>query len=162
MTAHGGDSTEIGEVHEVLAKQETTPVPKLSPMNWADGRPKTVFILEDDIVQRRLLEQHLSSLGLNIVAAGTIAEATEKLAECQPQVAIFDVHLPDGSGLEFCESIDSDPRHSGMPIIVLSSVNDQDMVRRTRASGGYYFIGKPYDPNVLLILIEKTLGDSID
>ena len=122
---------------------------------------RVVLVLEDDLVQLRLLQQHLESLGLTLLTARSIAEAQQHLSENRPQLAIFDVNLPDGSGLELCEQLDSDPRHCTMPIIVLSSMTGNDMIRKTRASGGCYFVGKPYDPNVLLILIERALGESL-
>ena len=121
---------------------------------------KRVLLLEDDPVQRQLLTKHLESLNLTVQAVSTIAEAREAIKR-RPHLAILDVHLPDGSGLEFCEQIDSDPLYAGLPMIILSSLSAEDMVRRTRASGGCYFLSKPYDPNVLLLVIERALDENV-
>ena len=74
-------------------------------------------------------------------------------------MAILDVQLPDGCGFELCEQIDSDPAYGGMPVVVLSSLTEAGAIRKTRASGGRYFLCKPYDPNVLLAIIERALND---
>ncbi len=59
------------------------------------------------------------------------------------------------------QAIDNDAKLAGMPTIVLSSRTEADLVRKTRASGGCYFISKPYDPNVLLAIIERALGTEL-
>jgi FixJ family two-component response regulator len=40
-------------------------------------------------------------------------------------------------------------------------MNQANMVRQTRAAGASFFIGKPYDPNVLLTVIERALGTEL-
>ncbi len=43
-------------------------------------------------------------------------------------------------------------------MIMLSNLNQPNMVRRTRAAGASFFLVKPYDPNVLLTVIERALA----
>ncbi len=118
-----------------------------------------VLILEDDTLQLKLLEQHLESVGFEVVAASTISQARLRLSQPGIQLAILDVQLPDGCGFELCEQIDNDPAHAGLPVVVLSSLTEAGAVRKTRASGGRYFLCKPYDPNVLLAIIERALDE---
>ena len=122
---------------------------------------QTILVLEDDPLQRTILSRHLGSLELNVIEASTIREALEKLRNRPVQLAIVDINLPDGSGFTLCEQIDEDPDLAGMPTIVLSSMTQSDLVRKTRASGGCFFLGKPYDPNVLLAIIERALGTDL-
>ena len=128
--------------------------------NGRDGQ-MCVLVLEDDVLQLELLLDHLQSVGLATVGVTTVAEARQKLNDAKFNLAIFDVQLPDGSGLELCNSIADDSRFCSMPTIVLSSMNQSNMVRQTRAAGASYFIGKPYDPNVLLTVIERALGTDL-
>ena len=121
----------------------------------------TILILEDDDVQRELLVSQLESVGINTVSANSIAQAVSLLAQSRVDMAIIDVDLPDGCGLDFCEATVDDPRTTNLPIIILSSLTDPFLVRRTRAAGGHFFIGKPYDPNVLLAMIERMLDISL-
>lgn len=144
-----------------LEQELDSPEPLLQPISDESDR-RIVLLLEDDLVQLRLLEKHVESLNFQVLAATTIHEAEKLLSENRPNLAIFDINLPDGSGLDLCQKVDQDPRFSNMPIIVMSSNNQPDIVRKTRASGGIYFIGKPYDPNVLFLLIEQALGQSLE
>lgn len=137
---------------------ESAPKTQLESVE-TDLSKKTVLILEDDPPQILLLQRYLSKLQMAVIVCKTVAEARRQLHERKPQLAIFDVRLPDGSGLELCEEIDANPELSGIPIIVLSSLESEDMVRKTRASGGRFFLGKPYDPNVLLLVIESALRE---
>ncbi len=121
-----------------------------------------VLVLEDDPLQLKLVQQHLHSVGFEVVTATSIEEARQRLCESGLQLAILDVQLPDGCGFELCEEIDSNAAYAGMPVVVLSSLTEAGAVRRTRASGGRYFLCKPYDPNVLLAIIERALEDPID
>ncbi len=144
-------------VHIAAAIIGSAPSAQLEAQQPSQPRGK-VLILEDDVVQLRLLEEHLRAIGFEIVAAGTLAQARQELTKQPLQLAILDVQLPDGSGFELCEQIDSEPAYAGLPVVVLSSLRDPAIVRQTRAAGGRYFLSKPYDPNVLLAIIERALS----
>jgi len=135
--------------------------PVVSPQKNGGGGQIRVLVLEDDVLQLELLVDHLKSVGLATVGVTTVAAARQQLNDAKFNLAIFDVQLPDGSGLELCNSIADDSRFCSMPTIVLSSVNQANMVRQTRAAGASFFIGKPYDPNVLLTVIERALGTDL-
>ncbi len=135
--------------------------PVASPQkNGEDGKIR-VLVLEDDLLQLELLIDHLQSVGLATVGVTTVADARKQLNDAKFNLAILDVQLPDGSGLDLCNSIADDSRFCSMPTIVVSSMNQANMVRQTRAAGASYFIGKPYDPNVLLTIIERALGTEL-
>lgn len=121
--------------------------------------PKKILVLEDDPTQLFLITQCLESLGLSVVEATTIAQANSQLELHRIVLAVLDIHLPDGSGLDLCAKIDESPAYAGMPIIVLSNTRQQDIVRQSRAAGGCFFLGKPYDPNVLLTIVESLLRE---
>ena len=142
-------------VEEPSAAQRT----ELSPLETVAPR-YDCLVVEDDPAQLHLLTQHLRALRLNVATATCIADAERRLDESSFHLAILDVQLPDGSGLDLCARIDEHPR-GGFPTIMLSSMTLDSMVRQTRAVGGTFFLSKPYDPNVLLTLIERALGDNL-
>lgn len=138
----------------------TTLIPEVELEADALGHSRgRVLVLEDDPIQLQLLSGHLVAIGFDVVAAVSIADARQRLSEASFQLGIFDVQLPDGSGFDLCEKLDNDPRTAGLPVIVLSSLTEASAIRRTRASGGRYFLCKPYDPNVLLAIIERALEE---
>jgi two-component system, NarL family, response regulator DevR len=77
-----------------------------------DGRPITVFLLDDHEMVRRELRELLSAEpDIRVVGdAGTAASALTQIRALHPDVAILDVRLPDSDGIAVCREI-----RSGMP-----------------------------------------------
>jgi DNA-binding NarL/FixJ family response regulator len=79
----------------------------------------TVIIVDDHPVFRRGLASLLAEEDIDVLAqAGTVAGALAAVAEHQPDVAIVDLHLPDGSGVAATRQIIA--RHPGVRVLVLT------------------------------------------
>ena len=68
-----------------------------------------VFLLDDHEIVRAGLRTLLEAADDLVVVgeAGTVAEAMDRIPPTQPDVAVLDVRLPDGSGIEVCRDIRS-------------------------------------------------------
>jgi two-component system, OmpR family, alkaline phosphatase synthesis response regulator PhoP len=75
----------------------------------------------------------------------------------RPDLVLLDLGLPDVHGLEVCEQLVDSPETCGIPIIIVSGLDEPDVVRSARSAGCEYFLRKPYDPNALLTLIQHAL-----
>ncbi|MBI5736877.1 MAG: response regulator transcription factor, partial [Mycolicibacterium neoaurum] len=66
-----------------------------------------VFLVDDhEVVRRGLIELLGSDPDLDVVGeAGTVAEALARIPAAQPDVAVLDVRLPDGNGIELCRDL---------------------------------------------------------
>jgi CheY-like chemotaxis protein len=137
-------------------------VAQLDPASEAVSLPPLILVVEDDETQVLPLEHRLQKLGYRVLTAFTATEAMEMAADGQPDLALVDICLPDRDGLDLCSQLADAPQTCGMPIILLSALDQPDIVRRSRAVGGSYFVRKPYDPNVLLTLIQESLGRAAD
>ncbi|MGW3244785.1 response regulator [Streptomyces sp. NPDC001070] len=86
----------------------------------------TVFLLDDHEVVRRGVHELLSAEdGIEVVGeAGTAAEALARIPAVRPDVAVLDVRLPDGSGVEVCREIRSS--QSGIACLMLTSYADDE------------------------------------
>src|SRR4051794_8464475 len=95
----------------------------------------TLLLLEDDPVVRTFLADNLTADGYELLVADTIADALRML-ECErPDLAVLDVGLPDGSGLDLLRRVRAadgvvsrlDPT---LPVVVLSGcASELDRVR---------------------------------
>ena len=85
-----------------------------------------VFLLDDHEIVRRGLRELLEAEGDIEVAgeAGTVEEALRRVAAVSPQVAILDVRLPDGNGVEACRDIRSS--HPEVACLMLTSFADDE------------------------------------
>ena len=76
------------------------------------------------------------------------------VAEKAPDLLICDVELGHESGLELYGRI---KQSVDCPVIFLSNSRSQETVLNARRAGGTYFLSKPFDPMVLLELVDKAL-----
>jgi len=88
----------------------------------ADTEPRIrVFLLDDHEVVREGVRALLDgAAGIEVVGeGGSVAEALARIPACRPDVALLDVQLPDGSGVEVCRTIRSD--QPGVRALMLTS-----------------------------------------
>jgi DNA-binding NarL/FixJ family response regulator len=88
--------------------------------------PIRVFLLDDhEIVRRGLRELLEAEDDLEVVGeAGTAEEAYRRIPATEPDVAILDVRLPDGDGIEVCRDIRS--KHPGIACLMLTSFAEDE------------------------------------
>ncbi|MFD7048097.1 response regulator transcription factor [Streptomyces sp. RLB3-17] len=86
----------------------------------------TVFLLDDHEVVRRGVRELLSGEDdIEVVGeAGTAADALARIPAAAPDVAVLDVRLPDGSGVEVCREIRS--RNEDIKCLMLTSFADDE------------------------------------
>ena len=89
----------------------------------------------------------------------TTAEDAIAAAESSPpDLIISGVNLQGHSGLEMCERIRENPALKEVPVMFLSGGQVPDIIRRSDALGGTYYLRRPFDPDVLVELIDTALG----
>jgi len=119
-----------------------------------------ILIVDDDEAMVDVLSRRLSQQGFETLAAYS-GEAGLALARKElPVLILLDLRLPDRDGLAVCEHLVDSAETCDIPVIVLSGLDQPDILRRCRAAGCHYFVRKPYDPNALLVLIRQAITDS--
>jgi two-component system, NarL family, response regulator DevR len=104
--------------------------------------PTRVFLLDDhEVVRRGLRELIEGEDDLTIVGeAGTAAEALERIPATRPDVAVLDVQLPDGDGVEVCRDIRS--AHPEIACVMLTSFADDEAVYASIMAGAAGYLLK--------------------
>ncbi len=117
--------------------------------------PTTVLVIEDEPAIVDFLCENLRADDIAVQVAGSFAEGTEKLARHQPDVALVDIALPDGSGLDLCRRIREGAfGRSTMGLIVLTARGeDRDRVRGFERGADDYVV-KPFHYPELLARIR--------
>ena len=139
---------------------ETTP--EVESRKAGEDRPRRVLVVDDDEGQVLALRHRLERLGYEVVSALTGRRAVALARETAPDLVLLDLRLPDATGFEVCEDLVDSPSTCGTPIIILSAMEGPDIVRQARRVGCAFYVRKPYDPNVLLTLIEHALQQERD
>lgn len=127
-----------------------------------DAPRRSILIVDDDVDQTEVLETRLVRQGYRAIVAHDGHAGLAKARQYRPDLVLLDIGLPDANGLSVCAELDDAPETAGTPIIILSGMEGPDIVRKSRAAGGRYYVRKPFDPNALLVLIEQEIGASDD
>lgn len=125
-------------------------------MDAASGT-KLVLIVEDEYghseVLRLLLQQH----GFRVAAASNGQAALELLAGEKPAVILSDFMMPQLNGAELGLAVRGNPALCDIPIVFMSATNEE-VVARSFADYDA-FLGKPYDVQALLDLLDRLAAE---
>lgn len=101
-----------------------------------------VFLVDDhEIVRRGLVDLVRSQADLEVVGeAGTVRQATGRIEATVPDVAVLDVRLPDGSGIDLCRDIRS--RMPSVACLILTAYDDDSAVGAAVLAGAAGYILK--------------------
>lgn len=119
---------------------------------------KLVMILEDDTDLAEGIELSLQGEELSFIICRTIAEARKALELYLFDLLIFDINLPDGSGLEFCREL---KRKVKIPIALLTAKGMEMDIVKGLESGADDYITKPFSLMVLRARIRALLRRNI-
>jgi two-component system response regulator FimZ (fimbrial Z protein) len=115
------------------------------------------MVVDDHPAMRRALSYVLGeSADFDMVAeAGTVADALTAAAGCEPALAIVDLRLPDGDGLDLIAQLhDAWP---GLRILVFSSADERLNAVHVRKAGAHGFVSKLRDPEELLASLRLVM-----
>src|SRR5947208_3518041 len=107
------------------------------------GLPGTaILVVDDDPSVRQLISRHLEQEGWKTVQASNATDALQLARESRPMLITLDIMMPDASGWWVLEKLKEDPQTAGIPVLVVTIVEDQRLVFALGASD---YLGKPYD-----------------
>ena len=120
-----------------------------------------VLVCDDTPAKRYVISSWLRRSGYRIIETETAEEARRVLAERAIDLAVLDVHLPDGSGLDITRDLRHDPERSGIPVVHVSAVAMETLDRVAGLdSGADAYLVDPIDPEELLSTIRTLLRSS--
>ena len=121
-----------------------------------------ILIIEDEPDIRKNLEYNLSREGYSVLTAASIAEAEQLIYSNNLSLILLDLMLPDGSGLDLCKKIKSDPDVQNLPIIILTAKDDEVDKVVGFELGADDYVTKPFSVRELILRIKAVLkrGDN--
>jgi DNA-binding NtrC family response regulator len=119
------------------------------------GRAWDVLVVDDEPVvaagMRRILEQE----GLAVATAGDVAAALAHPAVRTCRLALCDLVLPDGSGIDLIRTLWA--RRPGLPIVLVTGYVTAGQRELALRSGAAAFLAKPFDEAELLETVRGVL-----
>ena len=142
-----GEYGKIALSRRLLRRWNMVPNKNVCSMMEKGERMDTIFLLEDDEAMCRGIALALAAPRRKVVCAGTLKEGREILAAGDFRLAVLDVNLPDGSGLELLQ--ESKGLRPDLPVILLTA-NDMEIDQVTGLEAGADdYITKPFSLAVL-------------
>jgi two-component system, OmpR family, KDP operon response regulator KdpE len=117
--------------------------------------PLRILVIDDEPPIRKLLRVGLSAHGYQIVEASNGKMALELLSEQTPDLVILDLGLPDIQGHELLRTMRA--RNDSVPIVVLSSRDDETGKVQALDFGADDYVTKPFGMDELLARIRAAL-----
>ena len=119
--------------------------------------PVKIFIVEDDNVILNALEKFLRNWSYDVYFPDDFSSIYEKFLEVKPDLVLLDVSLPFFNGYYWCEQI---RKSSNVPIIFISSADENLNKIMAMNMGADDYISKPFDLDLLLAKIKALLRRS--
>ena len=113
-----------------------------------------ILIVEDDTTIANGLKNHLEKWNYEVECITDFKNIMDSFTKNEPQLVLLDIVLPFFNGFHWCQEI---RKISKVPIIFLSSANDNMNIVMAMNMGGDEFIEKPFDLNVVTAKVQAVL-----
>lgn len=117
----------------------------------------TVLLIEDDEIMMKVIERILLKEGYSVSLARNGKEALEKISKGGFQLIITDLMMPYANGFEILSKIKGNDATRHIPVIVISSVGNEDSIMEGFRLGADDFLKKPIMAGELMIRVRRLL-----
>ena len=115
-----------------------------------------ILVVDDEPRLRGLLSRYINEQGFRVTMAESAAQARDKLRFMDFDLMVLDVMMPGESGLELTGGLRGE-RAPAMPILLLTARDAPEDIIAGFEAGADDYLGKPFDPRVLLARIRAML-----
>jgi DNA-binding response OmpR family regulator len=120
--------------------------------------PALILVVDDDWMNRELMEAVLNSAGYVVALASSIQKAMEMAEMTVPDLALVDVRLQgENDGYLICQQLKNNARTAHTKVVMLTALEDEEARQRAFESGADDFITRFTDMSILLERIETLL-----
>lgn len=115
----------------------------------------TILIVEDKESMAQMLSQTLEVEGYRVVWAKDGEEGIQRIMDTKIDLVVTDIRLPHKSGMEVLSAV---KEHNPMiPVILMTAYGTIETAVKAVKEGAYDFLTKPFEPDHLILLIDKAL-----
>jgi len=127
------------------------------PSKTTPVRPSRILIADDNQPNVELLEAYLAEMTCEIQVAVDGKDTLDKVASFQPDLILLDIMMPKLSGFEVCKKLKSDPKTSGIMVLMVTALNESGDIERAVDAGTDDMLQKPVSKLELVKRVENML-----
>jgi twitching motility two-component system response regulator PilG len=132
--------------------------PRFRDASADTARRGRILIVDDSPTVRKLVEMTLERDGHDVVAAEDGMDALARINDGMPDLILLDISMPRMDGYQLCRTLKSNQATSHIPVIMLTGKDGLIDKMRGRMAGSGDYLTKPFEPKVLVDMVEKHLG----
>ncbi len=125
------------------------------------GNKATLLIVDDEPNNIELLQLDLED-DYEVISANDGLQAWELLQEHKENInaILLDRMMPNMDGMEFLNKLKGDDSVADIPVIMQTAAAEKEQVIEGIKAGVYYYLTKPYDPDLMLSLVHEAIRES--
>lgn len=117
----------------------------------------TILIVDDDYMNREILQAHMHNAGYGVLTANSGAQALEILKGQRPDIILMDVRMPGMTGYELCAHLKAQPDTHDLPVLLMTAMDDDENMAQVVAAGADGFISKPFNADDIQAQIHRLI-----
>lgn len=126
-------------------------------VDLAPDTRSTLLIVDDNEMNRDMLQRRLQPLGYKVTMACDGGEALKKLRASDFDLVLLDIMMPVKDGFEVLQEMKRDKVLSTIPVIMITALDDSASAARCIDMGAEDYLTKPFDPTLLRSRIGACL-----
>ena len=119
---------------------------------------QTLLVADDSLTIQRVIQLALVDEDVEVVAVTSGEQAIEAIESRPPALVLADTRMPERSGYEIAEFLNSRPSHQGIPVVLMTGAFEPLDEPRAKAAGCREVLVKPFDPEKLVRTVHELLG----
>jgi class 3 adenylate cyclase len=134
-----------------------------APQDRCDGevpgrvRRGMILVVDDNPLNRETLTRYLGRLGHTVAISEDGQQALERIKKQQFDLVLLDIFMPVMDGFQVLARLKADTDQRDIPVIIISSLDDQDHIVKGIRMGAEDYLPKPFDPIILGARVEACL-----
>jgi membrane fusion protein, heavy metal efflux system len=117
------------------------------------------LLVDDDAVLSQVLRRMLAKQGYTVVEASSVADALAMARQHRPQLALIDLCLPDGDGVELARQLEQEV--GVLPVILMTAYPLRLREKPELVHGFAHVLTKPFDIDELRQVLEQALASTL-
>jgi len=122
-----------------------------------DSTRKKIMMVDDDLVILKM-GKHMLMDDYDVFPLPSAAKLFSMLEKVTPDLILLDVYMPETDGIETIKRLKADDRYAGIPVVFVSSADDEQSAINYKELGAYANLSKPYTADEIHNCIENCLS----
>jgi CheY-like chemotaxis protein len=122
---------------------------------------KRILLIDDSEITLQMEKVVLEQRGYEVAATTTLVEFERLLTDFKPDLILTDIHMPEARGTDICRTLKNEYRTQDIPIVLFSSLNDDELAELAQQVGADGFLSKAHGLDALGEKVDELVESII-